>query len=171
MSNNKKIRAVTLIVGLFVLIFFIATNIYIGGLKGGVEKQRLEYASFAALKRDYLSARALYGSRIDGTNGSSSMAALFGSIEKDLGLSAKVKAARPLEGRIEGAVETNGLGVELSGLTLNELVNLLYRIENHGSNPFIRGFNMKESPGGKGLLDIKMEIARVKNTKGGGPRS
>ncbi|MBF0565651.1 MAG: hypothetical protein HQK89_10445 [Nitrospirae bacterium] len=162
--------------------FFLAivTAILLAGMLGGrearLEKSRLSIAEFNATLKDYA---ALNGEFMDikkKVNGKEANGAIqsLGDVLQSVGLKDRQASIKSMGQKKLSGYEEDSAEFKLQNVTLNEVVNLLYRIENGRVGFFIKGFRMKKSFNGQDKFDVALELSCVRErgqTDGGEPIS
>lgn len=87
-------------------------------------------------------------------------------IAAGIGLKKKITSFKPLtEGVVNGYME-KGVQVEIEGITLNQVVNLLYKIKGHKNLLLIRGFSMKSHFQNPDMLDMTIQVILITKAAG-----
>jgi general secretion pathway protein M len=94
-----------------------------------------------------------------------SAGALMEEIGSEIGVSKQMASFKAIDAKQEKGYYKNGVQVKLSGISLNELLNLIYRIENHKSLLVIRGFSMNAHFDDPALLDAEIQVVLVAKKK------
>jgi hypothetical protein len=83
-----------------------------------------------------------------------------------IGLEKKITSFKPLaDGMMNGYME-KGVQVEIEGVTLNQAVNLLYRIKEYKNLLLIRNFSMKSHFQNPDMLDITAQVILITKPAG-----
>jgi len=146
---------------LLLLILFTTANERIAALERKRKAREADLVEMMTLQQRFLSARLAsqrFAGRLSGTRSDDSPAKII----EEIGIKGKSSRVTPLkgeekEGRIEDSAE-----VKLEGLSANETVNLLYRLET-GSRPvLVKKANLKTRFDDPSRLDLTLTIALIK---------
>jgi general secretion pathway protein M len=151
---------------LLVIILFSTANERIASLEKKRRAREADLVEMMTLKQRFLSARLAsqrFAGRLTGIRGDDTPA----KIVEEIGIKGKSSRVTPLkgeerEGRLEDAAE-----VKLEGLSANETVNLIYRLEK-GSRPvLVKKANLKTRFDDPSRLDVTLTIALIKSVPQG----
>lgn len=84
----------------------------------------------------------------------------------EAGTGKNITSIKPAEGKKSPFISESGVVVSLEGVSLNQILNIIYRIERHKNLLLVREFSMKSRSDAPGLFDISMEVAMVSVTGG-----
>lgn len=127
------------------------------GFYGMVGEYKRDMASIGHLREKLL---------VSGVEGSTG--AVIEEIGAAIGLKKKITSFKPLaEGMVNGYIE-KGVQVKIEGITLNQAVNLLYKIKGYKNLLLIRDFSMKSHFRNLDKLDITFEVMLITKPKGVG---
>jgi len=86
-------------------------------------------------------------------------------IGRKIGIREKITVLKPLEERtIRGYME-RGVETKINGIDINQLINLLYRIENHSALLIIKEFSMKSRFDNPDLVDITIKTSLINSVR------
>lgn len=132
-------------------------------LKGDLRNLKAQQSELYALKEECLSVKG----RIEAVEGKRSLTKAEGIVQafdevlRSLGLRQKLKYVKPLGTRkMEGAREEEA-EVEIENVSMNETINILYKIENAPTILSIRKASFRTSFENPGVLNITMSIALI----------
>jgi len=146
---------------LLVIIIFTTANERIAALEKKRKAREADLMEMMTLQQRFLSARLAsqrFAGQLSGSRGDDTPAKII----EEIGIKGKSSRVTPLkgeerEGRVEDAAE-----VKLEGLSANETVNLLYRLEK-GSRPvLVKKANLKTRFDDPSRLDLTLTIALIK---------
>ncbi len=152
--------AVLIAVGLFIAVTYNITN----KKEKLVSLKKEELASFYNLRKEYLKELAsiahlekkLLLPQVDRSTG-----AIIEEIGTQIGIKGKMTSFKPTEETIEKGYNQRGVEIKLEGLTLNQLINFLYRINKYKNLLLIKDFAMKTHFENPGLFDITIQITLI----------
>jgi general secretion pathway protein M len=165
-------RDVFIIIGVF---SFLIAIVWIGhtvfkrytGMKKMVYVKRAELKDFERLAEEYRSKKAVFDyleKRLISPKGNESPVALLEDIGKRTGIKEKITMLKPVEEKmLKGYIE-KGVEMRIDSIDLNQLINLLYKIENHNAFLIIKRFSMKNRFDNPDLLDITLNITLINKT-------
>ncbi len=129
-----------------------------------VEARKAELASFDKLKDEYaaeLARLAPLEKRLNQTRPGQSVGSTIEEIASGIGIKKNIASFKPLEAKSEKGYEQSGVEVRVDGVTLNQLMNLIYRMEKHESLLLVREFSMKSRFDNPDLFDAKLHVELV----------
>jgi general secretion pathway protein M len=124
----------------------------------------LEHGEFLSLKREFLLkkkaiAPILRKAYVSGEGAST--IAVVEEIGGMVGVKEKITALKPLGETKEMGFAVSGVELRIEGIELNQLVNLLYLIENHKTLLVIKDFTLKSRFEDPDLLDVSLKLKRL----------
>ncbi len=158
--SRRKIIVASIVLFLYILI--IPLLVIESGARKELGAQNARLKEMTALSSEYktiserisIIERRSTVARIDG------VAQAIDSITSSIGIRGKVKSIRAAGSReIKGEMTEDSAEVQMEKVSMNELVNLFYSIDNAPMMLTIRQALMKKSFENPELLDIKMTIA------------
>ncbi len=172
LKNILEKRKVMPVISTILLGFIL---IYAGGgvykryttLKRSVEVKKEELAEFRRLKERYLKEKVNFDylkRRLLTAGSAESTIAIVESIGEDIGIKERIVSIKPLGERTRNSYLIKEMELKVEGIDLNQLVNLLYRIEHHRMLFRIDEFTMKSRFEKPTLFDVGMKITHI--TKG-----
>lgn len=152
---------------LFLALLFSTANDRIGRLKKKLAGREADVAEMLVLKQRYLEANAvsqnlsnhLTATRPDDTPG---------RIIEEIGIKGKGSQIKPLKGEERGGYLEDAAEVKMDGLTLNEAVNLLFRLEKGARPVVIKKALLKTRFDDPSRLDLTLTVALLKAAPQGG---
>jgi general secretion pathway protein M len=152
---------------LFLGIIFSAANDRIGRLKHKLTAREADIAEMMVLKQRYLEANAAamkLTNRLSATHADDSPA----KIVEEIGIKGKGTQIKPLKGEERGGYLEDEAEVKVDGLTLNETVNLLFRLEKGARPVEIKKALLKTRFDDPSKLDLTLTVALLKAAPQGG---
>jgi general secretion pathway protein M len=152
--------AILIVLGLFIAITYNMTN----KKEQLVSLKKEELASLYNLKKEYLkesSSIAHLEKRLLSPQVGGSTGAIIEKIGARIGIKYKMISFRSAEEAVVKGYDQRGVEIKLEGLTLNQLVNLLYRIKNHRNLLLVKDFAMKGDFENPDLLDVTLQITLI----------
>ena len=164
----------------FLVVFFAATNLHLATKKKSALRKKSELESFSTLLAEYERFSGILKPlerKASGTHANVKLVKLITAIGSTVGIEGKLSAIPSSQRKSEKGFFRDGTMLTLTGITLNELVNFLYRIETHRNMLLVKNISMKPgpvaggvkankaSPGG-GLINVKISVDLV--SKAGG---
>lgn len=147
-----------------VIIFMAVTSSVVSKRERLLEQRRVEMNGFYTMASEYKSGMASIGHLrekllVRGVEGS--IGTVIEEIGNTIGLQKKITSFKPLgEGLVNGYME-KGVQVEIEGVTLNQVVNFLYKIKEYKNLLLVRDFSMKSHFQNPDLLDITVQVIVV----------
>ena len=151
---------------LLILIFMFSTLAVVGGMERRVKAKGAELERFEELKGEYLALKRVLKpleARV-GRAASASPGTQVEGIGAAIGIKGKITSFKPLpqgKGSGDGPFIERGVEVKVDGLTVNEILNLLYSIETTRNLLVVKEFKMKSRYKNSALHDITMKIYEV----------
>lgn len=165
MFNPIYLRGVLLFIP--VILFIAATYHVVGKAEKRVRAKKAEVSAFNGMKEEYLKERRAvepFIRKILLPPSDKSTGSIIEEMAKGIGIKGNIISIKPMEEKPEKGYIKTGIDVKIEGITLNQMANLLYRIENFRNLMLIKGFVMKSRFENPDLLDITMHA--VLFTKG-----
>ena len=139
----------------------IMTREWINNREKKVYLKTQELAAFHNIRKDYLKEKAgieamekkLFVPQYGEQSG-----AIIQKIFRGIGIADKVASFKPFTEEMEKDYVKNGVEVRIDKINLNQLVNLIYKIENHKNLLLIKGFSMDNRFDNPALFDITMQV-------------
>jgi general secretion pathway protein M len=162
--NSRDRQRIGIGIALFLLlaIIFSTANSSIGRLKTKLVAREGEIAEMLVLKQRYLEANSVsrrFANRLAATKPDDSPAKII----EEIGIKGKASQIRPIKGEERGGYQEDAAEVKIEGLTANETVNLLFKLE-HGSRPvIIKSASLKTRFDDPSRLDITLNMALLKS--------
>jgi hypothetical protein len=167
LAGLKIDKAASAVIGL-ILAALLANALLLNALsetEGALASLQATHEEMLALKREYLALKEKIDAvekrkRLTGVKG---IVHAVDEIFEPLGLKGKVKSVKPLSTAArdkDGREETAEINVQ--GATMNEMVNVLYSMENAPMLLLLRKINIKPSFENPEMLNITMTISFIK---------
>ncbi len=150
-----------LLLGLFI---FSAKYTKVKRMAGAKEA---EAVAFEKLRTEYLLKKSLlerlrrkaYGAE------SRSIVAICETLGKEAGVGQRIVSLKPLGEKVQSGYVESAAELRLESVKLDELVNLLYMIENHRLMLVIKDFRLKSRFDNPDLIDVTMQLARLRKSR------
>lgn len=129
-----------------------------------VAAKRAELAAFDKLRDEYstgLSIVAPLEKKLNQTRPGRPVGSIIEEMASGIGIKKNVASFKPLETRSDKGYEQSGVEVKLEGVTLNQLMNLIYGMERHESLLLVREFSMKSRFDNPDLFDARLQVELV----------
>ncbi len=149
---------------LIVIVFMALTNSFASKREKRVIRKKAEFGEFLSHASEYeknsasiehLRAKLLLsGAQV-------STGTILEEIGAELGIQKKITSFKPLEEALANGYVEKGVLLDIDGVTLNQVVNLLYKIRGHRNLLLIRDFSMKAHFANPDLLDLNVEVVLV----------
>lgn len=162
LDNRTRIRmgiGVALLLSLAIILSM--TNDRIGRLKKQLAAREADVADMLVLKQRYQQANAVarkLANRLEATRPDDSPARII----DEIGIKGKGSQIKPLKGEERGGYLEDAAEVKMDGLTLNEAVNLLFRLEKGTRPVVIKKALLKTRFDDPARLDLTLTIALLK---------
>jgi general secretion pathway protein M len=146
---------------LFLAILLTAANDRIGRLKKSLAAREAAVVEMLVLKQRYQEANAVaqrLTNRLAATRPDDSPAKLI----EEIGIKGKGSQIKPLKGEERGGYLEDVAEVKMEGLTANEAVNLLYRLEKGVKPVVIKKASLKTRFDDPARLDLTLTVALLK---------
>lgn len=162
LSPRNKILALVLVGAVFVLILFLPVSLLSGKIKS-LEREIASAQKGYLQVQDKLSEYEQIRAEIEGLEkqfgpGGGSLSSRIESIAKESGISVdQVREKAPQE---TDYLEINSLEVKLSNISIQQLMEFLYNLENDKASPVrLRRIQIKPRFSNRQLLDVSCEVA------------
>jgi general secretion pathway protein M len=166
-SRDRLRLGIVIALLLCLAIIFSAANDRIDRLKKKLASREADVAEMMVLKQRYLEASSLsqrLANRLAATRPDDSPARVF----EEIGIKGKGSQIRPIKGEERGGFLEDAAEIKIDGLTANEAVNLLFKLEK-GSRPvIIKRALLKTRFDDPSRLDLTLTVALLKNLPRGG---
>jgi hypothetical protein len=152
---------------IIVIIFMALTNSFASKREARVDKREAELNEFVRLaglyKRNTASIEHLK-KKLRVSDGEVSTGSVLEEIAAEIGIQKKITSFKPAEKSGEeltsGYIE-RGVQLEVEGVTLNQVVNFLYKIKTYKKLTLIKDFSMKADFANPELLDFSLQVVLV----------
>lgn len=168
MPGTDGRRFLPVLAALVILALIVAAGLfYVSGyarVKRLSAIKSIEYGEFLSLKREFLLKKKaidpfMRKAYVSGEGGST--IAVVEEIGSMAGVKEKITALKPLGEIKEMGFAISGVELRIEGIELNQLVNLLYLIENHKTLLVIKDFTLKSRFEDPDLLDVSLKLRRI----------
>ncbi len=145
-------------------IFIAATNGAVGKVEMRAMARKAELKAFYVKKAEYLKDSAVAAPLekkllLPGTAGSP--VPIIEEIGGNLGIRSNIKSFKPFEDKALKGYIKNGVEAKVEGITLNQLANFVYGIENYRNLLLIKNFAMKSRFDNPDIYDVTMQVVLV----------
>ncbi len=168
LSGNGKRPLVALLAALAILALIVAGGFVSAGRYARVKRlsavKLLEHGEFISLKKEFLIKKNAIDPFLKKTYVSGkglSTIAVIEEIGAMAGVKGKITALKPLPETREMGFTISGVEFRIEGMNLNQLVNLLYLIENHKTLLVVKEFTLKSRFEDPDLLDVSLKLTRL----------
>lgn len=122
-----------------------------------------EIVRFRELSQEYLEKRSILDSAAKKAyaSGGESTIAIVENIGARAGVRGRITSLKPAEEKDMLGYRTRGVEVRFERITLNELINIIYAIENNRALFVIDEFSMKGRFEDPNLLDVAVRLAHI----------
>jgi len=146
------------------VIFILATNVIVGRVEKRAESRKTSLKAFYAQKEEYMKGSAeaapLEKKLLLPPSGVSPVT-IIGEIGKTIGIKSNISSFKPFEDKALKGYVKNGVEVKVEGITLNQLVNFVYGIENYRNLLLIKDFSMKSRFDNPDIYDVTAQVVLV----------
>ena len=167
LDSQTRIRlgiAISLLLLIIVLLSF--ANQKIASLVKKRASRETDLVQMMTLKQRYLSARAQsqrFSNRLSATRADDSPAKII----EEIGIKGKSSQINPVKGEDRGEYVEDAAEVKLEGLTANDAVNLIYRLEKGTRPVLIKKANIRTRFDDPSRLDLTLTLALLKFSQPG----
>jgi general secretion pathway protein M len=162
MDQRTRLRwGIGIALVLLFLILFTTANERIAALEKKRKAREADLVEMMALKHRYLSAKMTsqqFAGRLASTSSDDSPAKII----EETGIKGKSSRITPLKGETREGFTEDAAEVKIEGLSANEAVNLLYRLEKGGRPILVKKANLKTRFDDPARLDLTITIALLK---------
>ena len=152
---------------LFLLLLAVAFTSTMGAI-GSLARKRVaregELRELMLLKQRYLSLKK-ESERLSNRLATVKVDDSPGRIVEEAGFKGKPVQIRPLRGEEKGGIQEDAAEVKIDGLTANELVNLLYRLESGAKPTVLKKLLVKSRFDDPSRLDATLTVALIKGVQ------
>lgn len=152
---------------LFLAVLISTANDRIGGLKKKLASREVDVTEMLVLKQRYLEANAVaqkLANRLTATRPDDTPARII----EEIGIKGKGSQIKPIKGEERGGYLEDAAEVKMDGLTLNEAVNLIFRLEKGARPVLIKKALLKTRFDDPSKLDLTLTVALLKAAPQGG---
>ncbi len=168
MDSRLRLRAgIGIALLLFLAILFSTANDRIARLKMKLAARESDIAEMLVLKQRYLEANATaqrLANRLTATQPDDTPAKVI----EEIGIKGKGTQIKPVKGEEHGGYLEDAAEVKMDGLTANETVNLLFRLEKGPRPMVIKKALLKTRFDDPSRLDLTLTVALLKAAPQGG---
>lgn len=156
------------VAALIALLVFIGLTLAVNGRSARKLKTlQNEAAAFEAVRAEYMKERAAlepYEAKLLAPASNASDAVQEAASEA--GIRKNLSAVKPFDEPASKGFRKSGVEVRIEGVTLNELLNLVYRIENHPNMLVVKDFVLRSRFGSSDLNDVTLQVVLVAKENG-----
>lgn len=87
-----------------------------------------------------------------------SVSAIVEEISAAIGINKRISSVKSVDVSPEKGYQMNGAEFHIDGLTLNQVVNLLYRIENHPNMLLVKDLSIKSRFDNSNMMDVTIQV-------------
>ncbi len=167
---KNKLQGITLVylkgaATVFVaLVFILATNAIVGRVEKRAHARKAALKAFYAQKEEYVKESAevapLEKKLLMPPSGVSPVT-IIGEIGRSIGIKSNISSFKPFEDKALKGYVKNGVEVKVEGITLNQLVNFVYGIEDYKNLLIIKDFSMKSRFDNPDIYDVTAQVVLV----------
>jgi general secretion pathway protein M len=146
------------------VIFVLATNAIVGRVEKRAQPRKASLKAFYAQKEEYIKESAVVApleKKLLLPPSGVSPVAIIGEIGAGIGIKSNISSFKPFEDKALKGYVKNGVEVRVEGITLNQLVNLVYGIENYRNLLLIKDFSMKSRFDNPDIYDVTAQVVLV----------
>ena len=167
-KSDRKRTLLPMLAALVILAVIIAGGFISGGRYARVKRlsaiKLREHGEFLSLKREFLLKKNtidpfLRKAYVSGEG--LSTIAVVEEIGALVGVKEKITTLKPLPETSEMGFTISGVELSIEGMNLNQMVNLLYLIENHKTLLVVKEFTLKSRFEDPDLLDVSLKLTRL----------
>lgn len=164
--DRRKISIIAVVVCFVIVSGWVWDIIYkkYTGVEKAVITKKDELTRFNRLEEEFLRDKHIIDSiakRLLSPKGNESPIIILEEIGKRTGVKEKITTLKPLEEKMKKGYRERGVEMRIDGIDLNQLINLLYKIENHKALLIVKGFSMKNRFDNPDLLDITINLSLI----------
>lgn len=153
---------------LIALFVFIGLTLAVNGRSARKLKSlQNEATAFETVRAEYMKERATlepYEAKLIAP-GSTASDAVQEAVS-EAGIKKNLSAMKPFIEPASKGFRKSGVEVKIEGVTLNELLNLIYRIENHSNMLVVKDFVLRSRFGSSDLNDVTLQVVLVTKENG-----
>ena len=160
-SKTRLRLGIGIAIFLFLAILFSTANDRIGRLKKKLAAREADIAEMLVLKQRYLEANAVsqkFANRLTASRPDDTPARII----EEIGIKGKGSQIKPIKGEERGGYLEDAAEVKMDGLTLNEAVNLIFRLEKGARPVVIKKALLKTRFDDPSKLDLTLTVALLK---------
>lgn len=168
-ESRRKLLPVLVVVAIAALIVAIgigAVSRY-AGVKRLSDVKLREHAEFTSLKKEFLVKKNAIDPFLRKAYVSSKGLSTIAVVEELgalVGVKEKITTLKAVKERSQMDFTINGVELNINGMSLNQLVNLIYLIENHRMLLVVTEMNLKSRFDAPELLDVQLKVTHLKSS-------
>ncbi len=162
LSRQNRSRAVLFIILISLVILIIPAFIYERSLKGSLDSNRQKYKELAALSNDYIALRGKLetAEKKQSIKAGAGIANTVNDMFASLGIKSRIKSITGVSNRqLKGNISEEFAEIYIEKVTMNELVNIFYKIETMPVILSVKKTAIKKSFEKPELLDVTISLA------------
>jgi general secretion pathway protein M len=166
-SRTRLRLGIGIAILLFLAVLISTANDRIGRLKKKLASREADVTEMLVLKQRYLEANAVaqkLANRLTATRPDDTPARII----EEIGIKGKGSQIKPIKGEERGGYLEDAAEVKMDGLTLNEAVNLIFRLEKGARPVVIKKSMLKTRFDDPSKLDLTLTVALLKAAPRGG---
>ncbi|MEK6790079.1 MAG: hypothetical protein AABY45_00065 [Deltaproteobacteria bacterium] len=152
-----------LVFPLAAVVLVLLTGLFTGSASERFSRKKTAFVQFNSMMGGYLQDRGAM-SHLEGKllmPFHKEAGAVMEELGASLGIGKKITSYKPFDEEAQKGYEQKGVEIKADGITLNELANLLYRVENYRNLLLVREFSMKTRFDNQALYDVTMRVVLV----------
>ena len=165
-SGGKGLVRALLAGGAIAVVLSVVSVSMLSGAKKELAAVKARQQEMLELKEEFLPLRQ----KVQGLENKKLLSRVTGIVHavdevfEPLGLKGKVKSVKPLGAKEQKGVSEERAEVVVKGVNMNEMVNILYNVENAPMLLIIKKINIKTSFENPELLDLNITLSFIKPT-------
>jgi len=166
-SRTRLRLGIGIAILLFLAILISTANDRIGQLKKKLASRESDVSEMLVLKQRYVEANAIsqtLANRLTATRPDDTPSRII----EEIGIKGKGSQIKPIKGEERGGYLEDAAEVKMDGLTLNEAVNLIFRLEKGARPVVIKKALLKTRFDDPSKLDLTLTVALLKAVPRGG---
>ncbi|MEE8574875.1 MAG: hypothetical protein V3T30_05630 [Thermodesulfobacteriota bacterium] len=172
MLKRIKLKEYKLFIAIAIAVVIMAVFFSVTGKKLSKKKRLLhgkdrELTAFLDLSTEYKKLNASFGPRKGKLNSPLGRSAgeVLKAIGSKVGIGDKIISIKPAATVQQKGFKKRAVEVTLRAVSMNELVNFIYRIEESSKGlMFIKDFSMSSISGGSDRLNVKLQVVQAQKT-------
>lgn len=162
LSGQSRSRAFLYLALIFLIILIIPLFIFEISLKSSLDLHKQKHKDLIGLSNDYraLKEKVESAEKKAAISGSAGVATTVNDISASLGIKGKIKSVKGISNRqLKGNISEEAAEVSVEKVSMNELINILYKIETIPVVLSVKKITIKKSFEKPDLLDVTISLA------------